>query len=229
MTTPPRPRAYRSPLRAEKAAETRRAIIAAAAEVFSEQGYAGATMQQVAQRAGVSLESVNKVGTKPELLVKAFQQTYAGEGGWRSIIDQPELLAIMSDEDTERAVGAYAEFIGAANGRSGGIWAAVRAAAMSEERVSAAVAELIALKRSDFLLGHGWYLGRGMADEAAAPEAFAAYLYVLTSQETYDQLVHDWGYSPASYVAWLRAAILAIGPTTSALPGPGHASSTSLV
>ncbi|WP_193613538.1 TetR/AcrR family transcriptional regulator [Nocardioides lijunqiniae] len=220
MTTPPPTRAYRSPLRAEKAAETRRAIVAAAAEVFASSGYAGATMQQVARQAGVSLESVNKVGTKAELLIKAFQQTYAGEGGWRSIIDQPELVEIMSQEDTEQAIGAYAEFIGAANDRSAGIWAAVRAAARSEERVSAAVAELIELKRSDFVLGHAWYVARGIADESVPPEAFAAYLYVLTSQETYDQLVHDWGYSPAAYVAWLRAAILAIGASTRALPPP---------
>ncbi|MFA6575808.1 MAG: TetR/AcrR family transcriptional regulator, partial [Nocardioides sp.] len=82
---PTRTRTYRSPLRAEKAAETRRSIISAAAEVFSASGYGGATMQQVAERAGVSVESVNKIGTKPNLLIKAFQQTYSGEGGWRSI------------------------------------------------------------------------------------------------------------------------------------------------
>src|SRR4051794_5292631 len=106
MTTKPT-RSYRSPLRAEKAAETRRSIITAAAEVFSERGYVGTTMQQVADHAGVSVESVNKIGTKPDLLIKAFQQTYAGEGGWKSIIDQPELMAIMSNEDTEQAIADY--------------------------------------------------------------------------------------------------------------------------
>ncbi|MFA6576776.1 MAG: hypothetical protein WCS84_15245, partial [Nocardioides sp.] len=135
--------------------------------------------------------------------------------------DQPQLLEIMSLEDTESAIGAYAEFIAAANGRSGGIWAAVRAAATSEERVSEAIADLIAQKRADFLLGYGWYVDRGVADVATPPEAFASYLYVLTSQETYDQLVHDWGYSPEAYVAWLRTAILNIGATTAGLPPPG--------
>ncbi|WP_162255504.1 TetR family transcriptional regulator [Aeromicrobium sp. Root236] len=220
MTTPRQTRSYRSPLRAEKAAETRRSIITAAAEVFSQRGYVGTTMQQVADHAGVSVESVNKIGTKPDLLIKAFQQTYSGEGGWKSIIDQPQLMEIMSNEDTEQAIADYAAFIAAANARSGGIWAAVRAAAASEDRISKAVTELIARKREDFMIGHDWYASRGMVDEKTSPEAFAAHLYVLTSQETYDQLTRDWGYSLEAYTAWLRTSILRIGPATQHLPPP---------
>ena len=220
MTTPRQTRTYRSPLRAEKAAETRHSIITAAAEVFSERGYVGTTMQQVADHAGVSVESVNKLGTKPDLLIKAFQQTYSGEGGWKSIIDQPQLMEIMANEDTEQAIAGYAEFIAAANARSGGIWAAVRAAAASEERISKAVAELIARKGEDFMIGHGWYASRGMVETKTSPEAFAAHLYVLTSQETYDQLTRDWGYSLEAYTEWLRMSILRIGPATQHLPPP---------
>lgn len=220
LTTPRTTRSYRSPLRAEKAAETRRSIITAAAEVFSERGYTGTTMQQVADHAGVSVESVNKIGTKPDLLIKAFQQTYAGEGGWKSIIDQPQLMEIMSMEDTGEAVSGYAEFIAAANARSGGIWAAVRAAATSEERVSSAVADLIARKREDFLMGYGWYVSRGITDEKTSPEAFAAHLYVITSQETYDQLTRDWGYTTEAYTDWLRTSIIRIGAATEQLPPP---------
>lgn len=226
MTDDKATRAYRSPLRAEKAAETRRSIITAAAEVFSERGYVGTTMQQIATHAGVSVESVNKIGTKPDLLIKAFQQTYAGEGGWKSIIDQPQLMEIMSQPDTEQAIGDYAEFIAAANDRSGGIWAAVRAASTSEARISSAVHDLIARKREDFLLGYGWYVSRGITNEKTSPEAFAAYLYVLTSQETYDQLTRDWGYSVESYTDWLRTSILQIGTTAASLPPPGPSSNT---
>ena len=222
MNKPKPTRTYRSPLRAEKAAETRRSIITAAAEVFSERGYVGTTMQQVAEHAGVSVESVNKIGTKPDLLIKAFQQTYAGEGGWKSIIDQPQLMEIMAIEDTERAISGYADFIAAANARSGGIWAAVRAAATSEKRVSAAIADLIARKREDFLMGHSWYVSRGVTDDKTSPQAFAAHLYVLTSQETYDQLTRDWGYTVEAYTAWLRTSILRIGPATADLPPPGN-------
>jgi AcrR family transcriptional regulator len=221
MATPKRPtRAYRSPLRAEKAAETRQQIITAAGEVFSERGYAGATMAQVAERAGVSVESVHGLGTKPALLILAFKQTYAGASGWRTILDEPDLLRIMSTEDNDEAIVGYAEFITAANGRSHGIWPAVRTAALSEPRVAEQIEELIALKKQDFLMGAAWYAERGIIDAAADPAVVAPYLYLLTSQETYDQLVQDWGYAPETYAIWLAEAIRAMGASTAKLPAP---------
>lgn len=214
-------RAYRSPLRAQKAARTRRMIIASAAEVFAERGYAGATMPLVAARAGVSVESVHGVGTKAALLILAFKQAYSGEEGWKSILDEPDLTAIMSTDDTALAIAAYAAFIAAANSRTGGLWPAVRTASASEPQVAAAVAELLELKRQDFVMGVGWYVDRGRVSPDVDPLAVAPYLYVLTSQETYDQLVHDWGYSIESYTRWLTEAIGKLGVSTAELPPPG--------
>ena len=47
-------RAYRSPLREEAARRTREAVVAAAVQVFVEEGYTGATFEQIGIRAGVS-------------------------------------------------------------------------------------------------------------------------------------------------------------------------------
>jgi AcrR family transcriptional regulator len=211
-------RTYRSPLRAEQAAATRTAIITAAAEVFAERSYVGATLPQIAAAAGVSVESVNKVGPKSALLILAFKQAYAGESGWRTILDEPDLLRIMSIEDTSEAIAGYAQFIAEANVRTAGIWPAVRAAALSEPQVAAQIDELIALKREDFLMGIGWYIGRGVVPAETAPAAAAPYLYVLTSQETFAQLMGDWGYTIESYTTWLTEAIMMLGTTTSKLP-----------
>ena len=222
MATPKRStRTYRSPLRAEKAAETRQQIVTAAGEVFSERGYAGATMAQIAERAGVSIESVHGLGTKPALLILAFKQTYAGASGWKTILDEPDLLRIMSMDDIDEAIRGYAEFIGAANTRSAGIWPAVRTAALTEPTIAAQIDELIALKRQDFLMGIGWYESRGVVPAGTDPQTVAPYLYVLTSQETYDQLIHDWGYTLENYVIWLTEAIQKLGISTSDLPAPG--------
>ena len=56
-----RTRAYRSDLRLRQAEETRN-IIDAAAELFSELGYACTTLAKIAKRAGVSVETVQKNG-----------------------------------------------------------------------------------------------------------------------------------------------------------------------
>jgi hypothetical protein len=50
---------------------TREAVIAAAHAVFVEQGYASATIEQIAHRAGVSRPTVFGVGTKAQLLALA--------------------------------------------------------------------------------------------------------------------------------------------------------------
>ena len=80
--------------------------------------------------------------------------------------------------------------------------------------------ELIALKKQDFLIGAAWYAERGIVDAATDPAAVAPYLYLLTAQETYDQLVQDWGYTPETYVVWLFEAIRAMGLSTAKLPPP---------
>ena len=128
----------------------------------------------------------------------------------------------MANEDTDQAIAEYAAFIASANSRTGGLWPAVRTASSSEPQVAEAVAELLTLKRQDFLMGVGWYVSRGIVDGAAAPETVAPYLYVLTSQETYDQLIQDWGYSVEAYTAWLTEAIRKLGVATEKLPPPGR-------
>lgn len=213
-------RAYRSPLRAEKAAETRRLIASSAGQVFSERGYSGTTMAQIAERAGVSVESVHGLGTKPTLLITAFKQMYAGEGGWKTILDEPDLLRIMSTEDTDEAIRSYAEFIADANSRSRGIWPAVRTAALSEPQVAEQIEELIAMKKHDFVMGIDWYIGRGVVPAGTDPMTVAPFLYVLTSQETYDQLIGDWGHSIESYTVWLTESVRKLGVSTTDLPSP---------
>ena len=62
------PRTYRSSVRSGRAAATRRAVLLAARELFTGQGYAATTVTDVARRAGVAVDTVYAaVGRKPEL------------------------------------------------------------------------------------------------------------------------------------------------------------------
>ncbi len=62
-------RSYRSPVRAAQAAQTRRAILLAAKELFTAKGY-GCTVAEVAERAGVSVDTVyTSAGRKPALVL----------------------------------------------------------------------------------------------------------------------------------------------------------------
>lgn len=79
MPDPVNARTYRSPLRQEQAAATRRAVTAAAHDLFTAQGYDATTVAAVAARAGVSVDTVYaSVGRKPALLLAAHDLALSG-------------------------------------------------------------------------------------------------------------------------------------------------------
>ena len=77
----PRPRrAYTSPRRRQQAAETRAAVQATAAALFSEKGWAATGMRDVATAAGVSVETVYaSFGSKADLLMAALDMAVVGD------------------------------------------------------------------------------------------------------------------------------------------------------
>jgi AcrR family transcriptional regulator len=79
MANVKRARAARSPSREERALATRRRMMDAAYEVFSERGYARTTMDAVAARAGVAVQTLYfTFHTKAELLQAAYEYAVLG-------------------------------------------------------------------------------------------------------------------------------------------------------
>jgi len=72
-------RVYRSELRAEQAERTRVAVLDAASRCFLERGYAGTTMRDVAQAAGVSVQTVFGQGGKAALLLACVDRAVVGD------------------------------------------------------------------------------------------------------------------------------------------------------
>ena len=73
-------RPYRSSLREEQARTTRRAIVEAGTALFVERGFAGTTVDAIAERAGVSRKTVfTSVGGKVGLLKLAIDWALVGD------------------------------------------------------------------------------------------------------------------------------------------------------
>jgi AcrR family transcriptional regulator len=71
-------RSYHSPRRAQDAADTRRDILRAAAELFSTNGYARVTVADIAKRAKVAPQTVySSAGSKSEILHKVVSESIA--------------------------------------------------------------------------------------------------------------------------------------------------------
>ena len=95
-------RAYRSPLRDAQVQATRRAVVAAAHDLFVEVGYAAATVEAIAERAGVSRKTVfTAVGGKAVLLDRALD--FTGRTAAAAMIRSLTALFLHEGSKVERA------------------------------------------------------------------------------------------------------------------------------
>src|ERR671920_68376 len=97
-------RPYSSPLRAQQADATRRAVLNAASELFIAQGYGATTLDQIAVRAGVSKPTVfSAVGNKQTVLSAIRDIAMAGDDEKLSIVERPLAEQIRQEPDPHRA------------------------------------------------------------------------------------------------------------------------------
>src|SRR5689334_10829413 len=109
-------RVYRSPRRQAQAEATRAAIGRAAGRLFAERGYAGTTMQAIADEAGVAVESVYKAGSKAQLLRRAHEEAVAGDDRPIALYDRDEVRAALAVDDQRELIRTFARVLA---GRAG--------------------------------------------------------------------------------------------------------------
>ncbi|WP_257919367.1 TetR/AcrR family transcriptional regulator [Amycolatopsis iheyensis] len=194
MTIPER-RRYSSPVRAERARQTRAQVVATAGRLFAERGYAGTSVRQIATAAGVSLETVTQTGRKADLLLAAFKDGFTGNP---DAVNLDALAGAAGPADLVTVVGRVAAGVR----RSVPIWRAFTTAAMADPAVAAARAELAVARREEIkerLALAGFPASDRLADAVG----------LLTSHEAYDHLTSVCGWPHEDYVTWAAAAIQA--------------------
>ncbi|MEV8368323.1 TetR family transcriptional regulator [Microbacterium sp. NPDC064584] len=202
------PRVYRSALRAQQAAETRRRIVEAAAQLFSSEGYQAATLAAIGRAAGVSTETVKTAASKAELLIAAFEVTFAGVEAAATLTETEVAADVFSVPDAA-FLDVVIRQIGDANARGHALWTVLVGAAASDPVVDAALRGILERRAADYRRLVDELLARGYTARVTDPEATAAALSFLLSPEGYQQLVTQSGWSTERYAAWVRAAILA--------------------
>jgi AcrR family transcriptional regulator len=199
-------RTYRSPLREEAARRTREAVLEAAAEVFAEEGYAGATIEQVAARAGVSRPTVFGVGSKAQLFALARLRAAAGDSFTANDEGFRQLLAIP---DARRLLGEFAALTAVISQRLGPLQLVLEQAAGTDPEL----AELLESSQQELL-----ECARSIVAAAAATgslrhdiprEAAADMLWLQIQPTNYRRLVEERGWSHCAFERWHAAAMIA--------------------
>ncbi len=199
----PTRRAYRSPVRAEQAATTRRRLLTAAGKCFAENGYAGTSLKAIAERAGVSVETVQLNGPKADLLLAAYEQSFAGEEGTTSLLERPSFRRVVEGRDAAAVVDALVEFMAVANARSAALAAAFDAAALSDPVIAAARRALGERARADCRTGVAMIASRGGLASGRGIDEVADELWFLVKAPHYLSLVGEAGWTPGQYRQWL--------------------------
>lgn len=206
MSTAPAKRPYRSQLRQEQAAATRRAILDAASTAFLELGWAGAGVRPIASAAGVSPETVYAhFGSKTGLLRALLDQATVGDEEQVALAERPEFRAIGEGDRADR-VGAAARLITGINVRVAALLQLLREAARSDPDLAELLRDSLARRRLDSARGVAMAIGR----EPTTAERDGN--WAVTSPEVYLLLVADSGWTPEQYEQWLAHILERITP-----------------
>ena len=197
-------RTYVSAKREEQAKATRTAIIEAATELFVDQGYGATTIQAIADRAGVAVQTVYAVfGNKRRLLDEMIEAAIVGGDAdpGDSVIATDPAKAIAAEPDRKKRAEMDAAMSRAIAERVAPI-ARVAAEAAASDPQFAAVFEAMKARRREEMAEMVKVLG-GKEGVRMRPQEAAATLYVLYSPWVADMLMIDYGWSPDRFEKWL--------------------------
>jgi AcrR family transcriptional regulator len=202
----PAKRSYRSPLRREQAAATRRRILDAARALLVERGYAATKLDQVAVAAGVALPTLTGYfPTKAALLEEVLRAAVRGAGDEGAIGER--LQAALEHEDPRELLSAVAAVVRAANERAFDLFEILRKAAAAEPSIERRRHEGAEGRRRDqaAIARHLERAGalRGDLSEREATDL----LWLYSSADVYRLLVRDSGWAPDRYERWLAATL----------------------
>lgn len=208
-------RPYRSALREEGARRTRRAVTAAAAELFVSQGYATTSLADVAVRAGVARPTVFAAfGSKAALLRQVLDEALAGDDDPVPVAERPWFRPVWEARTADAVLDAYASVCTIIGERAGRVFEVVRRAADTAPEI----AELWAQTRDNRLAGARMVLDHlgtvGRLGPEVAPDRAVDRLWLLNDPAHFTALVQERGWTAEEYRGWLAAAMKAalLGP-----------------
>ena len=201
-------RSYQSKLRGAQAQSTRAAVIAAAGRLFTEQGYASTSIDEIAAVAGVSRATVfTAVGGKAKLLKTALDVAIVGDDEPVPLPERPRSKAIRAERDPRKYLALYAELVTEMDGRMAGIHEALRGAAGVDPEARALWESQLAQHRQGAANVVADLMRKGDLKQGLDPAAAADIVWLL-GPGTYSMLVHRRGWSPGQFQTWLTETFI---------------------
>ena len=180
--------------------------MAAAAELFTTRGWAATGMRDVADAAGVAIETVySHFASKRALLQAVIDVAVVGDERSLAVAERDEFAALGRGRRGER-VAAAAALVRAVHERTAAYAMVLREAAPGDEQIAELLQATRARQRQDVEAGVALLIGR-------PPTAVETdELWALLSPELYLLLVNEAGWTPAAYENWVATTLDRVVP-----------------
>ena len=203
-------RRYHSPGRAEQAQKTRDLIVGAAGKEFAKAGYAATTVKAIADRAGVSVETLYKgFGGKPGLVRALSAKGLAGRGPVPAPVRSDAIIA--NAKDPHAIVRAWGTLAAEVSPRVSPLLLLVRAAAQTEPALVDILEQDSAQRLARMRHNAQRLADRGFLRAGVSANQAADLMWALTAPELYELLVVRRRWKPAQlgdHIATTLAAAL---------------------
>lgn len=198
------PRRYSSPVRESGVRASRERIVDAARQLFLKRGYAGTTVEAVAGRAGVSVQTIyNTVGGKAALLKAVYDVMIAGDAGPVPVIARATGQALLAAGDGRTCLRLYARLCRELYERVGPLVPALFAEAAGDREVRAFI-DTIENERANGTRAIAAHVQARFGLRAGLDlDAAADVLWTLASPDVTLRLVRRRGWSLDRFEAWL--------------------------
>ncbi|MEU8326400.1 helix-turn-helix domain-containing protein [Nonomuraea sp. NPDC048881] len=189
--------------RAQKAKETRRRILEAASELFVRDGYGATNLQDVAEKAGVAVQTIYFVfGNKRALLKELVDVTIAGDDEPVATMDRPWYAAALAAVTAQDLLRAYVAGTSSVLERVAPIGKVLEAAVAGDPEVAALWPDDVDPRYVVQQEAAKALVGKPGARAGVSAQEAADLLYGLLSPELYLLFVHGRGWPRERWEQW---------------------------
>jgi AcrR family transcriptional regulator len=194
-------RSYSSALRREQAAQTRGRVVDAAARLFIAKGYPATTVREIAEEAGVAVDTVYATfGSKARVLTALIDRNLA-PAGEQNVLGRHEALAVRDEPDQRTQVRLFARDMAQVSERARPVFEMLRIAAASEPDVASVHAEMENQRARNMRVAAEWIAANG--NLRVDLEKATDIIWALASPDIARLLCDVRGWSTEDYADWL--------------------------
>jgi AcrR family transcriptional regulator len=202
-------RRYDATRRQQQARENRGRILAAAGKLFLARGYADSAMPEIAQAAGVSVQTVYKAFANKATLLKAvFDVTVAGDDEPTPMAERDVIGEIRATPDAAAKITLYTRHLAEGAPRHAPLQLLARNAAGADRAAAAVWAQM----RVEMLTAMTYFaadlVATGQVRAGLAADDVRDVLWTYHAPELYELLVQERGWSAERYGRFLAEAMI---------------------